>query len=109
MGEWLSERLGQQFVVDNQPGAAGNIATEIVAVAAPDGYTLFIPVSTNAVNATLYQNLSFDFVRDIAPVASIGSTPFVMAVTPALFQLQIFTMQWRQCCVSVDLLGLVMR
>jgi tripartite-type tricarboxylate transporter receptor subunit TctC len=84
MGEWLSERLGQQFVVDNRPGAAGNIATEIVAVAAPDGYTLFIPVSTNAVNATLYQNLSFDFVRDIAPVASIGSTPFVMVVTPSL-------------------------
>jgi tripartite-type tricarboxylate transporter receptor subunit TctC len=82
--EWLSERLGQQFIVDNRSGAASNIATAFVAGAAPDGYTLFVPVSTNAVNATLYKNLSFDFVRDIAPVASIGSIPFVMAVTPSL-------------------------
>jgi tripartite-type tricarboxylate transporter receptor subunit TctC len=84
MGEWLSERLGQQFIVDDRPGAASNIATEFVAAAAPDGYTLFIPVSTNAVNATLYKNLNYDFVRDIAPVASIGSIPFVMVSTPSL-------------------------
>jgi tripartite-type tricarboxylate transporter receptor subunit TctC len=82
--EWLSERLGQQFIVDNRAGAAGNIATAFVAGAAPDGYTLFVPVSTNAVNATLYKNLSFDFVRDIAPIANIGSIPFVMVVTPSL-------------------------
>jgi tripartite-type tricarboxylate transporter receptor subunit TctC len=84
MGEWLSTRLGQQFIVDDRPGAASNIATEFVAAAAPDGYTLFIPVSTNAVNATLYKNLNYDFVRDIAPVATIGSIPFVMAATPSL-------------------------
>jgi tripartite-type tricarboxylate transporter receptor subunit TctC len=84
MAEWLSERLGQQFIVDDRPGAASNIATEFVAAAAPDGYTLFIPVSTNAVNATLYKNLNYDFVRDIAPVASIGSIPFVMVSTPSL-------------------------
>jgi tripartite-type tricarboxylate transporter receptor subunit TctC len=84
MGEWLSERLGQQFIVDDRPGAASNIATEFVAAAAPDGYTLFIPVSTNAVNATLYKNLNYDFVRDIAPVATIGSIPFVMVSTPSL-------------------------
>jgi tripartite-type tricarboxylate transporter receptor subunit TctC len=82
--EWLSERLGQQFIVDNRSGAASNIATAFVAGAAPDGYTLFVPVSTNAVNATLYKNLSFNFVRDIAPIACIGSIPFVMVVTPSL-------------------------
>jgi tripartite-type tricarboxylate transporter receptor subunit TctC len=79
----LSERLGQQLVVDNRPGAASNIATEIVARAAPNGYTLLFVVTTNAMNVTLYPNLKFNFGKDILPVASIGGTPFVMAVNPA--------------------------
>jgi tripartite-type tricarboxylate transporter receptor subunit TctC len=84
VGQWLSERLDQQFFVDNRPGAAGNIGTEVVAKAPPDGYTLLIAVSTTAVNAALYTNLNFNFIRDVAPVASIGGTPFVMAATPSL-------------------------
>jgi tripartite-type tricarboxylate transporter receptor subunit TctC len=83
IGQWLSERLDQQFFVDNRPGAAGNIGTEIVAKAPPDGYTLLIAVSTTAVNAALYTNLNFNFIRDITPVASIGGTPFVMAFNPS--------------------------
>jgi tripartite-type tricarboxylate transporter receptor subunit TctC len=83
IGQWLSERLGQQFFVDNRPGAAGNIGTEIVAKAPPDGYTLLLAVSTTAVNAALYTNLNFNFIRDVAPVASIGGTPFVMAFNPS--------------------------
>src|SRR5262245_24167404 len=82
-GQWLSERLGQQFVIENRPGFGGNIATEFVVRAPPDGYTLLMPLSTNAVNATLYPNLSFNFVRDIAPVASIATTPFIMLVPPS--------------------------
>jgi tripartite-type tricarboxylate transporter receptor subunit TctC len=81
VGRELSERLGQQFVVENRPGAGSNIGTEIVAKALPDGYTLLLVVSSNAINATLYPNLSFDFIRDIVPVAMIGGTPFVMVVT----------------------------
>ncbi|HEX4236748.1 MAG TPA: tripartite tricarboxylate transporter substrate-binding protein [Xanthobacteraceae bacterium] len=84
LGDWLSERLGQPFIIDKRSGAASNIATEFVAASAPDGYTLFIPVSTNAINATLYKNQNFDFVRDLAPVASIGRATFVLAVTPSL-------------------------
>jgi tripartite-type tricarboxylate transporter receptor subunit TctC len=83
IGQWLSERLGQQFVIDNRTGAAGNIATEIVAKASPDGYTLLVAVSSNAVNAALYKNVNFNFARDLVPVAFIGSTPFVMVVTPS--------------------------
>jgi tripartite-type tricarboxylate transporter receptor subunit TctC len=83
MGQWLSERLGQQFVIDNRPGFGGNIGTEVVVKAPPDGYTLLLPVSTNAVNATLYTNLNFNFIRDIAPVASVANAPFVMVVTPS--------------------------
>ena len=79
-GQWLSERLGQQFAIENRPGFGGNIATEYVVRAPPDGYTILMPVSTNAVNATLYPNLSFNFMRDIAPVAGIANTPFVMTV-----------------------------
>jgi tripartite-type tricarboxylate transporter receptor subunit TctC len=77
----LSDRLGQQFIVDNRPGAASNIATEIVAHATPDGYTLLMTVSTNAVNATLYTDLNFDFSHDLVPVAGIGRTPFVITAT----------------------------
>src|SRR5262245_17043624 len=83
-GQHLSERLNQQFVIENKPGAGGNIATEYVAKAEPDGYTILMPVSTNAVNVALYRNLSFDFIRDIAPVAGIAKTPFVVVV-PASF------------------------
>ena len=83
-GQWLSERLGQQVVVEDRPGAGGTIATEAVVRAAPDGYSLLCVTAANAVNATLYENLKFDFVRDIAPVASIGNIPFVMAVNPSL-------------------------
>ena len=68
----MSERLGQSIVVDNKPGAGGNIATEYVVRAEPDGYTLLMPVSTNAVNVALYRNLSFDFQRDIVPIAGIA-------------------------------------
>src|ERR1700686_4454613 len=78
----LSESLGQQFIVENRPGASSNIGTEIVAHAAPDGYTLLTTVSTNAVNATFYTNLNFDFGRDLVPVAGIGRTPFVFAAYP---------------------------
>ena len=83
IGQWLSEHLNQQFVVENRPGAASNIGTEIVAKAPPDGYTLLVAVSTNAVNATLYTNLSFSFIRDLTPVAGIGRTPFVMVFNPS--------------------------
>jgi len=79
-GQWLSERLGQQFIVENKPGAGGNIATEFVANAEPDGYTILMPVSTNAVNASLYTNLSFNFVHDIVPIAGLAKTPFVLVV-----------------------------
>jgi tripartite-type tricarboxylate transporter receptor subunit TctC len=78
----VSERLGQQFIVDNRPGAASNIGTEVVAHATPDGYTLLQTVSANAINATLYQHLNFDFARDLTPVGSIGRTPFVIVVNP---------------------------
>jgi tripartite-type tricarboxylate transporter receptor subunit TctC len=79
----LSRRIGQQFVVDDRPGAGSNIGTEAVAHAAPDGYTLLMTVSTNAINATLYSKLNFDFVKDLAPVARIGVTPFVIVANPA--------------------------
>src|SRR5262245_24507914 len=70
IGQWLSERLGQQFVIENRPGAATNIATEAVVRAPPDGYTLLLVVPANAISATLYDNLNFNFIRDITPVAS---------------------------------------
>jgi tripartite-type tricarboxylate transporter receptor subunit TctC len=79
----LSKRLGQQFIVDNRPGAASNIGTEMVARAVADGYTILLIPSTSAYNATLYKNLNFDLVRDIAPVASVALAPFVMVVTPS--------------------------
>ena len=67
VGQWLSERLGQPFIVENRPGAAGNIGTELVVNAPPDGYTFLLASVPNAVNATLYEKLNFDFIRDIAP------------------------------------------
>jgi tripartite-type tricarboxylate transporter receptor subunit TctC len=83
MGQWLSEHLRQPFIVQNQPGAASNIAVEGVVRAPADGYTLLQVVGTNATNAKLYEHLSFNFVRDIAPVAGIGRAPLVMEVNPA--------------------------
>jgi tripartite-type tricarboxylate transporter receptor subunit TctC len=83
IGQALSERLGQPFVVENRPGAAGNLGTEVVARSPPDGYTLFLINTANAVNATLYTNLSFNFIRDIAPVAGIVSAPNVLELHPA--------------------------
>jgi tripartite-type tricarboxylate transporter receptor subunit TctC len=80
MGQWLSERLGQQFVIENRPGAGGNIGTEAVVRAPADGYTLLLSNSVNAINATLYDKLSFNFIRDIAPVAGINRLPVVMVV-----------------------------
>jgi tripartite-type tricarboxylate transporter receptor subunit TctC len=83
IGGWLSERLGQPFVVENRPGAATGIATELVVRAAPDGYTLLLVVAGNTVNGAVFKNLNYDFSRDIAPVASIGGIPLAMAVTPS--------------------------
>ena len=79
----LSRRLGQQFIVDNRPGAGSNIGTEVAAHAAPDGYALLMAVSTNAINTTLYRNLNFDFAKDFVPVARIGVTPFVFVANPS--------------------------
>src|SRR3981189_4014274 len=83
IGQWLSERLGQQFVIDNRPGAGSNIGTEAVVKAPPDGYTLLLVGTFNAVNTTLYEKLNFNFIRDIAPVAGISRVPNVMAVHPS--------------------------
>jgi tripartite-type tricarboxylate transporter receptor subunit TctC len=84
MGQWLSERLGQQFVIDNRPGGGTNIGTEAVVRSPADGYTLLMVSSANAANAALYDKLSFNFIRDIAPVASIIGAPYVMAVNPTV-------------------------
>jgi tripartite-type tricarboxylate transporter receptor subunit TctC len=84
IGQCLSERLGQQFVIENRPGAGGNIGTEAVVRAAPDGYTLLYVTTPNAVNATLYDKLNFNFIRDIAPVAPIVRFPYIMVVNPSV-------------------------
>ena len=84
MGQGLSDRLGQPFIVEDRPGAAANIGIEYVARATPDGYLLLLITASTLTNATLYKNLSFNLIRDIAPVASIGRTRFVMVVTPSL-------------------------
>jgi tripartite-type tricarboxylate transporter receptor subunit TctC len=84
IGQWLSVRLGQQFVIENRPGAGGNLGTEQVVRAPPDGYTLALIGAPSAINATLYQNLNFSFVRDITPVAIIVRFPNVMVVNPSV-------------------------
>src|SRR5258706_10781648 len=83
VGQWLSERLAQPFVVENRPGAGGNIGTAAVVNAPPDGYTLLMIASANAINATLYERLNFDFLRDIAPIAGPIANPYVMVVNPS--------------------------
>jgi tripartite-type tricarboxylate transporter receptor subunit TctC len=83
MGQWLSERLGQQFIIENRPGAASNIATEAALSAPADGYTLLMIVLTNVFNATLYPNLKFNFMRDIEPVAGIANAPYLIVVSPS--------------------------
>ena len=84
IGQWLSQRLGQQFVIENRPGAGSNIATEAVVRAPPDGYTLLLVGSPNAINATLYDNQNFNFIRDIAPVASLIRGALIMLVNPSV-------------------------
>jgi tripartite-type tricarboxylate transporter receptor subunit TctC len=84
IGQWLSERLGPLFVIENRPGAGSNIATEAVVRASPDGYTLLVVGGWNAINTTLYEKLSFNFIRDIAPVAGVSREPYVMVVHPSV-------------------------
>jgi tripartite-type tricarboxylate transporter receptor subunit TctC len=84
LGQSMSERLGQQFIVEDRPGAGTNLATEAVVRALPDGYTLLMATSSNAINATLYDSLKFNFIRDTTPVASIARTPLVLVVNPSL-------------------------
>ena len=84
IAQWLSDRLGQPFVVDNRAGAATNIGSEFALKAPPDGYTLLLALSANAINASLYNNLHFNFIGDAAPVASIATIPLIMEVNPSI-------------------------
>jgi tripartite-type tricarboxylate transporter receptor subunit TctC len=84
IGQFLSERLGQQFVIENRPGAAGNLATEAVVRAPPDGYTVLLANGANTINATLYERLNFDFMRDIAPISRLATFSFIMEVNPSV-------------------------
>src|SRR5215510_10757955 len=83
-GQWLSERLGQSFVIENRPGAGSSIAAEAVVRAAPDGYTLLMATAANTINSTLYEQLSFNFTRDIEPVCGVNRGPIVMVVNPSV-------------------------
>ena len=83
MAQWLTEKMGQQFVIENKPGGGNNIGTELVVNSAPDGYTMLLVNPANGINATLYKNLSYNFIRDIAPVAGLVRSPNVMEVTSA--------------------------
>jgi tripartite-type tricarboxylate transporter receptor subunit TctC len=83
-GQWLSQRLGQPFIVENRPGAGGNIGTEVAVRAAPDGYTLLLVTTANAVNASLYSKLNYDFIRETAPVAGLIRVPAVLVLNPAV-------------------------
>jgi tripartite-type tricarboxylate transporter receptor subunit TctC len=83
IGQWLSERIGQQFIIENRPGAGSNIGTEVVVNAPPDGHTLLLVGASSAINATLYEKLNFNFLSDITPIAGIISIPFIMAVGPS--------------------------
>src|SRR5271154_2019349 len=82
IGQWLSDRMGQPFVIENRPGASTNIGTEFAVKAPPDGYTLLTAMSSNAINASLYPHLNYNFIRDAAPVALIGSIPLVLIENP---------------------------
>src|SRR5262249_45468312 len=84
MGQWLSERLGQQFIIENRPGAASNIGTEAAVRAPSDGYTLLMASTANAINATFYERLNYNFIRDIAPVAGIFRAPNTLDVNPSI-------------------------
>ena len=84
IGQFLSERLGQPFVIENRPGAGGNIATEAVVRSSPDGYTLLLINSANTINTTLYDRLNFDFIRDIAPISEVARFSFVLEVNPSV-------------------------
>jgi tripartite-type tricarboxylate transporter receptor subunit TctC len=84
IGQWLSERLAQPFIIENRPGAGGNVATEVVVRAPADGYTLLMVSSSSAINATLYDKLNFEFIRDTTPIASLLRQPYVMVVNPSL-------------------------
>ena len=84
IGQWLSERLGQPFIIENRPGAGSNIGTELVVHAVPDGYTVLLAGPPTAINATLYEKLNFNFIRDIAPIASIVREPLIMVVNPSV-------------------------
>jgi tripartite-type tricarboxylate transporter receptor subunit TctC len=83
IGQWLSDRLGQQFVIENRPGAGTNLSTETVVRATPDGHTLLLVATPNMISGLLHHDLSFNFIRDIAPVGCVGATPFVMVVSPS--------------------------
>jgi tripartite-type tricarboxylate transporter receptor subunit TctC len=84
IGQWLSDRLGQQFIIDNRPGGSNNLGAEAAIKATPDGYTLYLASAANAINATLYEKLPFNFIRDIVPVAGILRVPLVMEVHPSV-------------------------